>query len=895
MVDDLFADISGDNDLFGDIPALKGRPGVRAALRDLTKNDAAFAAHRERKGGSGKGGRNEDTASERYLNSATLGMFRQLQGGIGAGITAIQSAVPGGKQPTYTARDMYDATRILQEARQRKFAGEHPGVALGVDVAGALQMPGASAIGKFVVGKAAPAAVAAGKPVSGVTRLAQTGRASLAGGALGGTQSGALAAPGEEIAEARRGATTGAVLAPVAGLVGGGVGAGVSATRKGLQRLAGTRTAEITSVEKLQTALRQAGVTPDAIQKAADEWAQMGGVTPAVIDIVKDAGGSSEVLRLLQRSAAKAPVRLQAEKYAEETVGGTQKKALAQVEALPTGGETRTPSEIRAAIGSEKEAIGTKLADDQARIAADQVAGTPPIPEAPLPRESGAAAFAEDLNRKYDVSEKAYKAAYAEAEKAQPELAVVEVGEVRPLFDKLRGALRGLNPRLEGVGSVTKEIEHLKGKIAPGETGDWPEGEAMDNAAPLTVQDLEFLRQKMVELADKYGGATGSAGATRVKQVVDDELTRLAAENKFTGDPKVVEAWKNAINGYAQHKQTFGSGLSAKLTERKPDGTRVVEPFRAGEVIFGTGDKASRNLNTLLSDLDKAIETASPEAVAALRQELYGRVKPGDLAKLRETTGGKRLLPEDLTDEALAAQQAAQAAEVRAAEDAAAAEASAAAQTQGLERGEENALNVGEKALAMPSEQFEPAVGAVENQHLPVVAAGAKQAVLNAVEKPAPDKTGALNAMLSTQATKNLGLAVSPRDVALMQARLKAVQRQGQNAQSLEKAAGASALHTDPLLETVTTGDIAYQKRGAVDAVLKALRLQSRLSNDEYQAALRTLTANDPQATQTLLSGLLKKYPAAKRAISPMLAKAVSGAPGDTEADTEMQDEYGVP
>src|SRR5690606_36730866 len=114
--------------------------------------------------------------------------------------------------------------------------------------------------------------------------------------------------------------------------------------------------AETRSIEKLQQRLRKAGVTPDALQAVTDECARTGGVTPAVIDILKDAGAAPEVLRMVARSTGNAQARKIAEDYAEAVVGGTQRDALASVRELPTGGERRTPAQVRTDLDAERAA-----------------------------------------------------------------------------------------------------------------------------------------------------------------------------------------------------------------------------------------------------------------------------------------------------------------------------------------------------------------------------------------------------------------------------------------------------------------------------------------------------------------------------------------------------------
>jgi SOS response regulatory protein OraA/RecX len=861
------------------------KAGVRAALIDIMSNKTRGSSPNIRR-------QTKHGATDRAVEGLTLGASNILDAGLGAGITALQRAVPGGKSPNYTAQDYFDAVRLYNDAQRKEFASRKPMTAFASDIVGAAAMPGGAQIGKFVVGKAAPALAAAGSRIPTGVRAAQTARAAGVGGATAGAQGALTAAPGQEAERGRSGALVGAAMAPAMGAAAAGVSKAAPAVTRAASRVAGRGpTAETTAIEKLQRSLRKAGVTPDVIQKVADEWSTTGGVTPAVIDILKDAGAAPDVLRLVARSSGNAQARKIAEEYAEAVVGGTQRDALASVRELPTGSEHRTPSQIRADLDADRAAIAAGKDARLAEVEAARAEASATAPEAPRARETGAAAYADELNRLYDESAAAYKTAYREAESAAPELAVVVDEEVRPIFAKLSGATRGMNPDLEGVSAVNRYIDRIKNDIAPGNADDWPDGEAMGLAEPLTVQRLEFIRQKMVELADKHGGATGGAAANRVKQIIDDELLRLSSEGKFTGDPAVVEKWSAAIQGYADHNRKFGQGLPAKLTARKPDGSREVETHRAGDVIFGASPNQA-SMNKTLSELGDSLDLVSPDAVRALQEELYGRIKPGDIPALRETTGGRRLLPEDLSDDAVAAARATEAAEATAAREAEAAEAAAAAQLEGIQRGPQAALELGEGVLGQGSDAFEGAIGAVGAADLPIVASGAKQAVTDVVERPAPGATGVLNNLLSDRARRNLGLAIDPAAVERMQAHIRNIGRRGRTAQELEHSAGVGALHSNSLLDNITPANIAY-KSGVMEAVLRFLTSGKYLNEAEYAAALRTLTSSDPAARERLVEGLLQKYPAAKRAISPALARPAAGQ-GNPEAVEVLEEDYGI-
>lgn len=912
MADDIFADLKPESadDIFAGLAKDERRAGVRAALKDIVASQAAFERHGKTKGSKGS---SQADLAERYLNSTTLGGFRQLSAGLGAGITELQRRVPGGKEPAYSAKDYYDAYRAYQKARQDEFAAKHPVTSVAVDVAGGLAMPGAAALGKFVVGKTAPALAAAGRRVPAATRVGQGLRASGAAGATTGVQAAATAAPGEEVEDAKSGAVMGALAAPV---VGGALAAGAKvapALGRTAQRVAapvvrtlpqgGLRTlgekyltppgADVTSLEKLTKVLQKQELDPTAVQAALDEWSAKGGVTPNMLDILREAGASPATLRLLNESEVTAPVRAMAERQARETVEGVQGRALEATGRIQTG-EPRTPSQIKADIDARRAQVDEQLAGEQARIDAELAAGRKDAPPAPVEQEAGAALFMKDLNRKFTASEQVYKEAYGAAEAAAPEEAIIAADQVRPLIAKLEAQLKGLNPRLKGVASVRKELDILKDRVAPGNASDWPEGEVMENAAPLTVQDAEFMRQMMGQILDETAGKTGSVAATKVKNTLDTELNRLFDEGLISGNPEVVDLWRTANAAYAEHMNDFGRGLAKTLTARRPDGSFEVEPFKAADVIFGPKSEGSKPLNSVLSDLREALRVASPEAAEALKGDLYGRLagKPEELAKLLKSTGGRNLLPRDLaelnigaaTDNA-AAEEAAAAAKLAAEEGALGAKAPI--------EGEAAALDLGRKALETESDAFVPAVGAIDQVNLPLAAAGSKGDLIARIESPGPEDAISKRFM-GARASKNLGATLGDDQVATWQGELANIERNAQNAREMARAVGGADDAGSPLIEHTRPGDIVYPKVGAANVLIRLKRSLSHLSPDEQIAMLKRLSDPATGSIDNVKASLKRKYPRASVAATPAATKGLLNADGDEDSLERLRLEYGV-
>lgn len=929
-------------------PMLFAKPGVAAALKDYADLQTMGGKYPRR---------STDNLTQRMTDAASLGLSTQFNAGLGAAGTGVLNLIPGLKKP-YSAKDYYDAVRLYENAQQATLSKKHPLMATMADITGSLAMPGATQVGKFIVGKTAPALAAAGEKVPLAVRAGQTARGAAAAGVQTGALAAATAQPGEEVERGKEGAVAGALLAPAASLGAGAaaklapalgrtaqriVGPVVRGTPKGepvlgdlARRVLTPPDAEITTVEKLVKALRREGLKPEALQAARDAWEKTGGVSPTLLDILKDAGASPGVMVLLRRSGAQAPGRVAAETYARDTVEGVQKKALEEAGKLPTG-EPRTPVQIRAdleariAEAEAKQAATltrvTRKADtkavtvdkrlDKTLAGIDETALNSQIepPAAPVRREQGAAAFADDINAKYDASKKVYEDAYKQAEAAKPESAIVAPDEIRPLFTKIYSELGQPNPDSSGVKAVTSYLEGLRTRTAPGSIADWPKGDA-PQGEPLTVLQLEHARQMMNEFATKHQGTQGEMAALKVKKTLDGELERLATEDKIVGDdPEVVDKWRTAILGYAQHQEKFGSGLAAKLTERTPGkpGERIVQPWRAADVIFGDRAEGSKPLNTVLNDLEPALAVASPESTEALKGELYGRLKPEDLAKLMNGTGGEKLLPRDLVEASLAAQKANRATEEAAAASREAATAAAEGRKTGIDLAaheatrksnialaaeragpdaERKALETGEGALSTPSEAFAPAVEGLDTAHLPVVAAGAKQAVLDTLETPPPEATGVLRSLMGERAGKNLGTVLGEENVGSMQARMRNIEAQARNAQELELMSGAGSSHESPLVENVGPYDIVNPKRGMADLALTLSRLRERLSPQEYLKAVEVLTREGGLGVDTLLPRLLKRYPQAKRAATPALVRPL-GREGDDDLE-KLKLDYGL-
>jgi len=897
MADDLFADVpDAGGGLFDDIPDLKGTPGVRAALKDILNSEAVMANHRKSKGQPARDKGAE--LAERYLGSFSLGAFDKATQGLGAGVTALQRAIPGGKEPTYTPSEYAQAMALYRNARQRRLAGENPVTSFAADLAGGLMMPGGALINKFVVGKTVPKLANAGKKVPLGARTAQGLRASGAAGVQGGTQGALQANPGEEGSEALRGGATAAVLAPV---IGGAAEAVrtvapvvsrtsrraaapvttplINLTKPGstsralLEKYVAPPTPEVESLRKIAKVLQKQQLDPAAVEAALAEWKKAGGVTPAMIDILRDAGASQPVLTFLNESGATAPVRVAAEKQAAETVQGMQGRVLAETEKLQTG-DPRTPSAVRADTTARTAAVDEGLAAEQAAIEEARLAGVKAPPPAPVSPEKGAEAFSNDLNAKYDASYKTYKEKFDAVENLDPETARVADDESDRIYKALLDPIKNRSDR------ATKEVRSYLKEF-------WPED------GKLTVLQLRHMEEDLNGIIQGSMDKRNADVAVSVKKALDNETNRLFTEGKIEGDPNVITLWADAKNAFIEHQKNFGKGLAKTLTERDPyqPDVRKVEPWRAAEVIFGP--KGAKPVNTLFSDLTDALRIASPEATEALKGELYLRLAdmPDELARLlKESTGGRELLPKPLTElniatqaENVAGDEAAAAATAAAEEAAMAAKASIAA--------EENALGLGEQWFAKSRDKFSSEARALPDELQPLVGVGAKGQLIADVEKGTDASIA--NNLRSPRATENLSEALGPEPVAQWQAALGNIEKNAQNANEVA-AAVSGAPELSPFLANPRAGDLVYPKVGATFEILNLLKKAGHLSPEEQMALLKRLSDPAESGLDELKASLIRKYPSKSVAATPAVAKAFSAPGGDADALQLLREEYGV-
>lgn len=899
-------------------------PGVAAAYRELEQRypeGPKFPAGVPDVSGIG----------ERVTEGATLGGYGYGVRNLAKGRVAAFKAF-GAKMP-YTADEYYAASQLFDANRREKYAKEHSVEAFIGDVGGGAIMPGGEAVGEFVTGAKALRLAAAGTKIPLATRFAQGLRLSGVGSAMGATQGALQARPGEAGTEAVNMGTMGAILAPTVGAL---VPAAIK-TGTGLydiaSRIVKPRTAMQLASEKLGSLLQRAQVAPAAIRDALEHYNATGAIEPSVYDVLRKAGGGPDILKFFQISGAYPATRAAAATRAAETTKALQSKALEATRKLPTSGETRTPSQIREAQAAEAARVKQETEQamaDATRTTEQATAGVAPAPTGPE-RGLGAKELYTDLNTAYDASKAAYEAPFKIAQDAHPESALIPDAERSPTISAIISNLGHLNDKVPEIRKIALMIEDLRLGRSPDAPTTLPplsESDALrlknikypvrrdiveaeirkekgldtpvasagsfDGVRPLTVQQMWDTREALGNIADNTKSANVLRIVARGKEAIDTKLDQLLADDKITGDPAVVNAWREGLNGYFQHQSKFGSGLAADLTARvpgKPELT-VIKPYQVGDVIFGKGE-TPRNLNDLRAELEPIIDIV-PNAVSAVQRELYTRVKPENLPKVQERFDeafGGNLLPQDLTDAARAAQQRAAQVEAQNAQllaNTKAQNAQRLASTEAQQARLTGAVGLGEGLRTMPSGEFTRAVTNVPQDLRPLVQAGGRQQLINMLEKPEPGSTNLFGQLQSEQSTQNLG-ALYGDEGAKFQQTLEGLGTQARNTQELAQSVGGETPSDITMIEQPI--DLVRPRILAARTFLSKLRGKTKLSPEE---SMELYNLMNKRGAPDLANLARVKTVGSLPLISGPVTRAFGASREKKKSLDELSNEYGV-
>jgi hypothetical protein len=220
-----------------------------------------------------------------------------------------------------------------------------------------------------------------------------------------------------------------------------------------------------------------------------------------------------------------------------------------------------------------------------------------------------ATAVSEKLNAMKGEAKSGVDAAY-DAARASGSDAML--ASAKGLRDDMLGAL-SKDYDLDRIGSVAKEVERL------GEGG-----------AP-TVGNLLDARARLSGLRGSNDGVEASAAGKAVR-ALDDHISQALEHDLILGDPKAVDAWRNALKSRAAYGKLFeGKDLIQGLVEQVRHGEGMankVDPEEAANYIFGRSSLGLIGKKDLPRDLARLREVLGPESDEwnGLRSEVFGRI-----------------------------------------------------------------------------------------------------------------------------------------------------------------------------------------------------------------------------------------------------------------------------
>jgi len=299
-------------------------------------------------------------------NAATLGLTRQTNAGIAAGIAGLQNLgerLGIGEGAGYSAGDAYNASRAAENIAQSEWERANPAQAIGGGLLGGAGAPGVAAAGKFVTG-ARGAGGLLSQSLGGVAA-----RSGAVGAGYGATQGLLNSAPGDEVGSTVRGGIVGGVVGGAVPIAARGATAAARFTGADqipavLNRATGGRipmlngSVERRNISRLVETMRQDGISEDQIRENVAEAVRRG-ITPNLLDAI---GPNATRTRALIVGAAQAPGRgmTAGAQYANEVRGSLQDEAVGQAYRL-TPGETRTAAAYSDDLGRTNRQLADEL------------------------------------------------------------------------------------------------------------------------------------------------------------------------------------------------------------------------------------------------------------------------------------------------------------------------------------------------------------------------------------------------------------------------------------------------------------------------------------------------------------------------------------------------------
>lgn len=578
---------------------------------------------------------------------------------------------------------------------------------------------------------------------------------------------------------------------------------------------------------RLAAALRQDGLSPSDIHSALDAWQESGASAPALLDL------AGENTRALLRNVAAEPgaARNLAVQYAKGVEGGLQENVMNRTGALTP--DARTLPEIEGNIAGR---IGSASAF------------TPPA------AGSGGAAVHQALNDAFDTAKAGVDQAYGAARAADPQAAHIPSAELPNIAASVRDAVSDFAP--EDVPRVARALGTL------------------DTTSTPTVRDLFELRSRLSNLraSNDLVEAKAAGAATRA---LDAQIDDVADKGLITGDPIVVDLWRNAISARRAFGQQFeGNDLIQRLTQRGLYGegrTNLVAPEDASSAILGrVGVSPRQNLARDLARLRDTLGANSP-AWRALQGEAFARIAGKD-AGTEDFGQAWRSFVQQNPGVASLITPPGQSAMLSKAQDSIA---NAVA--------DRKALGVGQSVIGSNPDRFAVDVANIGDR-APLAQAGAVRDIQDQVGRPKAGATGLLNRLATGPNTsRNLDKLFGPRRAEQYRDAIQREISRVENARFVNPNAGPKTANV--ILDALVNppADIPVTKVGALKAILGKIVRGASLTDPEREALVRLATTRvrtgaDVPQIPTVGGGTMRLTPAQRARFARLLATGTGAA-----------------
>jgi len=616
---------------------------------------------------------------------------------------------------------------------------------------------------------------------------------------------------GGEVGQAIGGQTGEQVGAGIGGLV-GGVATGVRASGPIRQARGGNK-----AIDLLR---KRAPQDPAAMRAAAAEFEAVG-IRPTLTDVVNEGG------RGLIRATASKPVKVA--RAPGQELGRDQVRTFAERRA--TDLPARIGEQTRRYVSATPQPQEVVAANDAARMAAQQDRLATGL--GALPAGAGGRQVSAQLNAARTRDKAVVDRAYQAARDLDPQRAMIPIGERPQIAANIREDMADYDPA--AVPRVTAQLAKL------------------DEQQTLSVRDLFDARSRITKLTQSSDGVERGAAGTAVR-ALDRQIDDLVTRGAVSGDPAVVDAWRNAISARRQFGRLYeGDDLVSSLTE----GGRMsgqsglwVAPEDASNAILGRGDLSFIGKPDLVRDLQRLEQLSGPEAVRAIRGEVVSRLT-GDGTRLARNWETLVRRDPELASYLFTPEEQAQIARAIAAEGAPQPNAVGAAMMENTDPG---LFAQDVRSLSMAGQQAARNVAArAIEQQVGKTPAGAPRFARDMATGINP--TQKLNALIGPDQTQQYQNALTMENRALQNANDIAPRFGSQTAPRLDDSANLNDMRSGMVAGgKLVRGDVIG---AAMDAAQLFFR---RVGVDEATVDELTRMAVDPQSTEAVIRYLEQQY-----------------------------------